>query len=161
MESERAEFYEGLAEDSADIVVAWIRILSQVFVRVRQRMPFDEWFDIYMEEQGYRQEEFSERVNRTSEEVSKLSPDEGLFVLDMVLQKAPKKIERLEIPEAVKGFFSNLTALVRLPKAVQSPVYECDECQQQFMVPQEDFDKVSCPRCGKEWTKEELPGTSS
>jgi len=161
MEPERAELYEGLAEDLAGAMIGAIKILVQVFVRVGQRMPFEEWFGVYMEEQGYRQEEFTERLRTSQKEYEGLATDEQAIVFDMAFQKIPKKIERLEIPEAVKGFFSNLAALVRLPKAVQSPVYECDKCQQQFMVPQEDFDKVRCPRCGKQWTKEELPGTSS
>lgn len=40
----------------------------------------------------------------------------------------------------------------------QTPVYECGNCHIKFMAPWEhrDFDKIGCPGCGKEWTKEEL-----
>jgi len=51
-----------------------------------------------------------------------------------------------------------------LPKVIekarlmeQPAVYECDDCHQQFTLPQEDFGKVTCPSCGKKWTKEDLP----
>ena len=57
--------------------------------------------------------------------------------LDEQLQKAfPKVIEKARFIE-------------------QPAVYECD-CNQQFTIPQEDFEKVRCPSCGREWTVEEL-----
>jgi len=46
-----------------------------------------------------------------------------------------------------------------IPKVIEKArlgVYECDDCHQQFTIPQEDFDKVTCPSCGREWTREEL-----
>lgn len=157
MEREQAEEYEGLAEDFADMVAAAIKILVQVFLRVGKKMPFEEWYDIYMEEQGYRQEEFIKRIKRTHEEFQGLAPDAMLIVFDMGMRKIPKKIERLQIPAPVTGFLSNLITIIKPPTAEQSQVYECDNCHQQFMIPQQDFEKVKCPGCGKEWTKEELP----
>ena len=157
MESEQTESHEGLAEDFADMLAAAIKILVQVFLRVGKKMPFEEWFTVYMEEQGYRQEEFIERIKRTHEEFQGLAPDAMLIVFDMSMRKIPKKVERLQIPGPVKGFFSNLITLIKPLTAVQSEVYECDNCHQQFMIPQQDFEKVRCPGCGKEWTIEELP----
>ena len=157
MESQQAEEYEGLAEDFADMMVMVIKFLVQVFLRVEKKMPFEEWFDIYMEEQGYRQEEFKERINRTHEEFDGLPDEDKLIMFDIAFRKIPKKVERLEIPGPVKGFFSNLITLIKPLTAEQSEVYECDNCHQQFMIPRQGFEKVKCPGCGKEWTKEELP----
>ncbi|GAI80416.1 unnamed protein product, partial [marine sediment metagenome] len=47
-----------------------------------------------------------------------------------------------------------------VPKVIEKAtlgVYECDDCHQQFTLPQEDFGEVTCPSCGKKWTKEDLP----
>jgi len=47
-----------------------------------------------------------------------------------------------------------------LPKIIEKAtlgVYECDDCHQQFTLPQEDGDEVACPTCGRKWTKEDLP----
>ena len=47
-----------------------------------------------------------------------------------------------------------------LPKIIEKAtlgVYECDDCHQQFTIPQEDFNEVTCPSCGKKWAIEDLP----
>ena len=158
METERAGLIEGLAENLADVWVVLIRVLVQTFVRVRQKMPFEEWFEVYLEEQGYLQEEFKERMRVAQEEFERLTSEEQYLVFLTAFQKVPKKIERLEIPKSVKEFFSNLITLVKHPTVEQSPVYECDVCHQQFSPPPGwAGQNIKCPSCGKEWTKEELP----
>ncbi len=47
-----------------------------------------------------------------------------------------------------------------VPKVIEKAtlgVYECDNCHQQFTIPQEDFDEVTCPSCDKKWAIEDLP----
>lgn len=58
----------------------------------------------------------------------------------------------------------NEELLKLLPKVIEEArlteppaVYECDDCHQQFTLPQEDFGEVTCPSCGRKWIKEDLP----
>lgn len=54
----------------------------------------------------------------------------------------------------VAGYWYQANKLAQAIKA--AGVYECGVCHQHFSIPREDFDKVRCPDCGREWTKEEL-----
>ncbi|GAI20592.1 unnamed protein product, partial [marine sediment metagenome] len=38
----------------------------------------------------------------------------------------------------------------------ESQTYECGQCHTQFKVPPGDFEKVACPSCKFEYTKEAL-----
>ena len=42
------------------------------------------------------------------------------------------------------------------PAAEESQTYECGQCHAQFKVPRGDFEKVACPSCHTEYTKEAL-----
>ncbi|GAJ15927.1 unnamed protein product, partial [marine sediment metagenome] len=45
----------------------------------------------------------------------------------------------------------------KTPAATQ-PQYECSECHAQFSVLPGEWQKVACPSCKKEYTREELLG---
>ena len=120
MQTEGQELCEGIAESWADMLVAFVRVLMQVYVRVQQNMPFEEWFDAYLEGQGYMQEEFLKRMTMAMEELRGLSPDDTIFCFSMILKNLPDKLERLEIPEAVKEFLRKLISLIKLPIVSQS-----------------------------------------
>jgi hypothetical protein len=47
---------------------------------------------------------------------------------------------------------------VPVPRQEQSQAYECGNCHAQFGIPQADFEKVVCPSCHREWTREEVMG---
>ncbi len=41
----------------------------------------------------------------------------------------------------------------------RSQVYECGSCHTKFTIPREDFEKVACPSCQKEYTREDVLST--
>ena len=55
--------------------------------------------------------------------------------------------------EEIKG-----TPKVPVPGQEQPQAYECSNCHTQFRIPQADFEKVVCPSCHREWTREEVMG---
>ncbi|MBA7682752.1 hypothetical protein ES703_91104 [subsurface metagenome] len=44
----------------------------------------------------------------------------------------------------------------KTPAPEEAQTYECGQCHTQFRVPQGDFEKVACPTCHTEYTKEAL-----
>jgi len=61
--------------------------------------------------------------------------------------------------QALKDAVSEVKGEGKGKKAAEQPtVYECSDCHTQFGIPNVDFVTVKCPKCSREYTKEEVMG---
>lgn len=60
---------------------------------------------------------------------------------------------------AVKAVASEIKGGVKTSASEQPQLYECAQCRTQFGVPPGDWQKVACPSCHTEYTREEVLGS--
>ncbi|MBA7636606.1 hypothetical protein ES703_44227 [subsurface metagenome] len=59
---------------------------------------------------------------------------------------------------AIKAAASEVKGTPKSPvsEVVSEQLYQCGNCQAQFRIPQTEFEKVACPSCRTEYTREQL-----
>ncbi|GAI62369.1 unnamed protein product [marine sediment metagenome] len=97
-------------------------------------------------------------VNRMYPTGGRTSHEQHLAVLDKhpELQESVRFYIDLGNPTGSPGYRPITPAIHYLFSRIDPPVYECADCHTKFTVPQEDFDEVACPSCGRKWAIEEL-----
>jgi len=70
---------------------------------------------------------------------------------------------RENIPDGIQAIVKTAEEAKRgtgakTPAATQPQLYECGQCHEKFGVPPGEWEKVACPKCQIEYTREEVLG---